>query len=226
VPAVGARLLDHPGAALGFLPRWGASNMAYPLIQTVLRYTSKNSPYPNDMQLQPGSFFPLHPRITLPLFAITCCVGKPRGTGTLEYLSANPHAKPRIDLLSLTNAEDRACALEAFEIAYACVRTPPMRELCRFIWPGERILAKRALLEEWIYRSCGSGYHPCGTAPMGPEGDPSAAVDGRGHARGVSGLWVADASIMPTVPHANTNLTALMIGERFGEWFKDGAIGE
>jgi choline dehydrogenase len=50
------------------------------------------------------------------------------------------------------------------------------------------------------------------------------AVDGRGRVRGVEGLFVADASIMPTIPSANTNLAALMIGERFGAWFHDGAI--
>ncbi|WP_437931756.1 GMC oxidoreductase [Sorangium sp. So ce291] len=48
-------------------------------------------------------------------------------------------------------------------------------------------------------------------------------VYGRGHVRGVEGLLVADASIMPTIPSVNTNLTALMIGERFGEWLREGA---
>ena len=60
--------------------------------------------------------------------------------------------------------------------------------------------------------------------PMGPEGSPAAAVDGRGAVRGVRGLTVADASIMPTIPAVNTNLPTLMIGERFGQWAKDGAL--
>ncbi|XXV19736.1 GMC oxidoreductase [Sorangium sp. So ce1182] len=50
-------------------------------------------------------------------------------------------------------------------------------------------------------------------------GAVATAVDGRG----VEGLLVADASIMPTIPSVNTNLTALMIGERFGEWLREGA---
>ena len=79
------------------------------------------------------------------------------------------------------------------------------------------------LFGEWIARSSGTAFHMCGTVPMGPEGDPDAAVDGRGRVRGVSGLWVADASVFPTIPSANTNLTALMLGERFGEWFRIGA---
>ncbi len=59
---------------------------------------------------------------------------------------------------------------------------------------------------------------------MGPEGDEGAAVDQYGRVRGVSGLHVADASIMPTVPSANINVPTLMIGERFGEWLRVGAI--
>lgn len=226
VPAVAARLLDHPGAAIGLWPRRrGLIDVArQPLVQTVLRYTSRGSAYPNDMQLQPGSFFPLHPRLTLPAFAITCCVGKPRGAGRIEYRSADPHARPRIVSDMLVDPDDRARAVEALQLAYDIARAAPMRELGWFVWPTERTLRDREALERWIYRSCGSGYHPCGTAPMGPEGDPAAAVDGRGRVRGVEGLIVADASIMPTVPSANTNLTALMIGERFGEWLREGAL--
>jgi choline dehydrogenase len=61
---------------------------------------------------------------------------------------------------------------------------------------------------------------------MGADGTGGAgsATDGHGRVRGVEGLLVADASLMPTIPSAHTNLTALMIGERFGEWMRDGAI--
>jgi choline dehydrogenase len=80
LPAVGARLLDHPGAAIIVAPRPGVAHVSHPLIQTVLRYTSEGSSYPNDMQLQPGSFFAL-PDAPLPLVSIMCSVGKPRGYG-------------------------------------------------------------------------------------------------------------------------------------------------
>jgi choline dehydrogenase len=124
----------------------------------------------------------------------------------------------------LVDRDDLSRAVDALTLAYEIARTAPMRELGWFVWPTERTLMRREALERWITRSCGSGYHPCGTAPMGPEGDVSAAVDGRGRVRGVEGLVVADASIMPTIPSVNTNLTALMIGERFGEWLRDGAV--
>ncbi|HVY47312.1 MAG TPA: GMC family oxidoreductase N-terminal domain-containing protein, partial [Minicystis sp.] len=224
VPAVGARLLDHPGAAIILAPRRGVSRLSDPLIQTVLRYTSASSAEPLDMQIQPGSFLPLHPRLVLPAFTMMCCVGKPRGHGSLRFTSADPHDKPVIDSRFLLDAEDRARAVEALTMTYALLRTRAMQGLAHYFWPDRGTLADPERLREWILKSTGSGYHPCGTVPMGPEGAADAAVDGRGRVRGVAGLVVADASIMPTVPSANTNLSTLMIGERFGAWLRDGEI--
>ena len=55
---------------------------------------------------------------------------------------------------------------------------------------------------------------------MGPASDPGAVVDQFGRVHAVDGLVIADASIMPSVPRANTNLTTIMIGERIGEWIR------
>jgi choline dehydrogenase len=55
---------------------------------------------------------------------------------------------------------------------------------------------------------------------MGPDTDPLAVTDGRGRVRGVDGVFVADASLMPTLPSSNTNLPTLMIGERMGVWLR------
>jgi choline dehydrogenase len=55
---------------------------------------------------------------------------------------------------------------------------------------------------------------------MGPDGDERAVVDGPCRVRGVEGLRVVDASIMPTIPRANTNLTCIMIGERVADWMR------
>lgn len=223
VPAVGARLLDHPGAVIVLVPRWGVSRVEFPLIQTMLRFTSEDAPQPNDMQLQPGSFMFL-PALSTPCVTLMCCVGKPRGTGTLTVTTVDPRAKPRIESRLLEDDADRARAVEALELAWLCARTPPMHKLASFLWPNERTLSDRRKLDRWIFSATGSGYHPCGTVPMGADDDSEAALDAHGRVRGVDNLLVADASIMPTIPSANTNLTALMIGERFGEWLRDGAL--
>jgi choline dehydrogenase len=177
------------------------------------------------MVLQAGSAVPL-PFATLPLVSVMGSVGKPRGYGTVEWASANPRAFPRIESRLLLDEQDRARAVEAMEIAVELVQSPPMRDLATFFWPPARVVTKRARMQAWIGRICDSSYHPCGTVPMGADdaSDEQAATDGRGRVRGVDGLWVADASLMPSIPSAHTNLTTLMMGERFGEWMKRGEM--
>jgi choline dehydrogenase len=220
VPAVNEKLLDHPGAAIFFVGRLGTHHTKQALIQTVLRYTSKGSAHPNDMQIQPGSFLPLHPRLILPMPTLMCCVGKPRGHGRMIFSSADPNEGPRIYSDFLLEPDDREKALEALFRMYELSQTEPLRKLARLVWPTEGIIKNRERLGGWIDQVTGSGYHPCGTVPMGKDGDSDAATDSRGRVRGVEGLFVVDASLFPTVPSANTNLTALMFGERFGDWFR------
>jgi choline dehydrogenase len=100
----------------------------------------------------------------------------------------------------------------------------PMRDKATFFWPPERVVKDRSKLGAFLGRICDSSYHPCGTVPMGPDNasDLEAATDGRGRIRGIEGLVVADASLMPTIPSAHTNLTTIMMGERFGAWLACG----
>ena len=223
VPAVSARLLDHPGAAIFFLPKLGIVGWDDPLIQCAWRFTSEGSPYYNDTQIQAGSLLPF-PWITVPLVSIMVQVGKPRGHGTLTFESADPHHKPTIRSHVFEDHDDRERAIEGLRRAYEVAQKGPMRELATLLWPRPKtLLGSRA--HEWIRKSCDSGYHPCGTVPMGEDGDPRAACDPHGRVRGVEGLWVVDASLFPTVPVANTHLTALMFGERFGAWVREGVLG-
>jgi choline dehydrogenase len=218
-PAVGARVLDHPGLAIFFRPK-SLENLRFPLIQSVLRYTSKGSSYAGDMQLQPGSFVPLPwlGGFTVPLVTLACSVGKPRSRGRLHFLDSNPRARPILDSRLLDDRADRARAVEALQLGLRFSETKAMRGLAKLFWPSHDVIADPARLEAILWRICDSGYHPSGTVPMGRDGDPNAAVSGRGRFRGIEGLWVADASVMPTIPSANTNLATIMIGERMGEW--------
>ena len=61
-------------------------------------------------------------------------------------------------------------------------------------------------------------YHPAGTCAMGPAGDRLAVCDGRARLHGVERVLVADCALMPIVPRANTNLPAVVVGERIAEW--------
>lgn len=219
VPAIGRRLLDHHGTLMALVPRGRVPSVDVPMIQACLRYTSKGSPVESDVLLQPGSFLQLPWGVT-PLVTLMACPGKPRGHSTIRFVVADPHAPPHIEGRVLADPADRERAVEAMELAWLLATSRSMRGLAELAWPGESVLARRGALSEWVMRSSGTAYHLCGTVPMGPEGSPDAAVDGRGRVRGVEGLWVADASVFPTIPSANTNLPTLMLGERFGEWLR------
>lgn len=218
-PGVGARLLDHPGCALFFVARPGLVRAEDPLIQTALRYRSPGG-RPADMLIQPGSVFSSPWGNLPPVCSIMAAIGKPEGHGRLVYPSRDPHARPRIDSRLLEHPEDRRRAVDAMQRAFALAQTPPMRRIAAHLWPRPRTLRDAARVHEWVPSACDSGYHPCGTAPMGPEHDPAAPCDGRGRVRGLEGLVVADASLMPSIPSSNIHLATLMIGERVGAWLR------
>ena len=79
-----------------------------------------------------------------------------------------------------------------------------------------------AAIAAFVLATVTTQFHPCGTARMGPANDPMAVVDEHGRLRGIENLHVADASIMPTIPRANINLTCIMIGERMADWMRGG----
>ena len=86
------------------------------------------------------------------------------------------------------------------------------------ISPVESDLATDDTLDQWLLENVWIGQHLSGTCKMGPDSDPMAVVDQFGRVRGIAGLRVADASIMPDVIRANTNCTTIMIGERVADW--------
>jgi choline dehydrogenase len=222
VPQVNQRVLDHPGCAFFLMPhRVDLQSVAHPLIQTVLRYASTDgggNDHTSDMLVQPGSRFTL-PGGDLVPFVLMCSVGKPRGNdGTLRFDSADPRAKPKAELRMLDHPHDRAVAVSAMELCYELAQTKVMAELATVMWPAEGILRSRSRMDSWIRSATGSGYHPCGTVPMGADDDPDAATDGEGRLRGVEGLTIADASLMPTIPSSNIHLPTIMIAERIAEF--------
>ncbi|HEY2512161.1 MAG TPA: GMC family oxidoreductase N-terminal domain-containing protein, partial [Polyangiaceae bacterium] len=219
VPGVGARLLDHPGVAIFFWPRQrGFASIKDPLIQTVHRYGATGSDCPNDMQIQPGSWVPL-PGKSIPAVTVSVCLGKPRGQGRIRFESARASDAPTLMTDFLSDPVDAERMREALKTIWRLSQTRAIAEVARPVYPRGAFDGEGTFLRK-LPQITGSGYHPCGTVPMGPDRDPGAATDGRGRVRGVSGLVVADASLMPTVPSSNTNLPSLMIGERFGEWLR------
>jgi choline dehydrogenase len=133
-----------------------------------------------------------------------------RGRVTLR--SAEPADPPRIALNILAEPDDLATLRRGIREARRIYRTPPQAELTGAeLTPGADVDSD-ADLDAFIRRAAGVTQHPVGTCAMGT--GPDAVVDPQLRVHGIVGLRVADAAIMPTVPGANTNATAIMIGEK------------
>ena len=221
-PAVGRRLLDHPGTGIFVLARRGVPvDRAAPIIQTGLRYSSEVCNHPADMLLQPVSFTMLLQG--LPLFALVTQVGKPRGHGVMHYPDADAETRPIIESHFFEDAQDRELGRQALKRCHDLLQTRALSKMGRPVLPWSALLRSDRWLDRSLPYLCDSGYHPCGTVPMGPTPGVAAAVDGRGRVYGLENLHVVDASVMPTVPSSNIHLPTLMIAERMAEWL-DGAL--
>ena len=136
----------------------------------------------------------------------------PRSRGHLTLRSADPKAPPRITLNLFSESADMDTAQRGVALARMIYRTEPQSRLTgREIRPGPDIDSSEKLVA-YIRANAGVTQHPVGTCSMGV--GPDAVVDPRLRVYGVSGLRVADASIMPTVPGGNTNAASIMIGEK------------
>lgn len=144
----------------------------------------------------------------------------PKSVGSLTLRSADPAAAPIIDCNFLADDADMRVLLAGVSLARRIVAAPPLepyRGTEQF--PGTDVQSE-AELRAYIRTQAQTIYHPVGTCKMG--GDPMAVVDARLCVHGVEGLRVADASIMPFIVNANTNVPAIMIGEKCADLIRNG----
>jgi len=133
-------------------------------------------------------------------------------TGNIHVVSSQPDTPPAIRFNFLSAPLDREVTLEAMRITRRIMTAPAMQGIATDeIAPGVNISADDELLD-WVRNNAETTYHPVGTCKMGV--DPMAVVDDQLRVRGLAGLRVADASIMPTLTSGNTNAPSIMIGEK------------
>jgi len=149
--------------------------------------------------------------------AMTVLVGliDVRSRGRIRLRSADPRHRSAIDPGYLSDGGGDARALVAgLKMAREFVTARPMAAICRSeIAPGAHIRSDAELLD-YVRSSVATLYHPVGTCAMGSEARWSSVLDPELRVRGVSGLRVVDASVMPTVPRGNTNAPTIAIAER------------
>ncbi len=153
----------------------------------------------------------LHP---FEAFTASVCNLRPTSRGSLHLSGPDATAQPDIRPNYLSTEEDRRVAVESLKWARRIVSQPAMAPYRPEEYkPGAHVASDKDLLV--AAGDLGTTiFHPVGTARMGPEGDDYAVVDGRLRVRGVSGLRVVDASVMPTITSGNTNSPTIMIAEK------------
>ncbi|QFU17341.1 GMC family oxidoreductase [Microvirga thermotolerans] len=149
-----------------------------------------------------------------PAFTASVCNLRPTSRGSIQLRGPDPLTPPVIRLNSLTTEEDEQVAVDALRLVRRIVSMPALgRYRPEEYKPGGELTTDRELLQG--AREIGTTiFHPVGTAKMGVESDPMAVTDERLRVRGIEGLRVVDASIMPTITSGNTNSPTIMIAEK------------
>lgn len=217
VAGVGRNLSDHPALAVAATVKDPSILDAdQPIVQTILRYTADGSDQRNDLQIEAFSFSPRGGDLNA--FAVAAVLEQANGVGTLKLASSDPRRGPVVEQRFCEDPRDLRRLTQAFRDCIQFVKAGPLAALIdRVVFPNLSVPISDESIGKLLQRFSASGFHPCATLRMGPASDPMAVVDQYGRAHGLDGLVVADASIMPSAPRANTNLTSIMIGEMVGE---------
>lgn len=227
-PGVGQNLRDHPSAAVLFRATGETPDIQAPVIQVGLRYTVEGSSIRNDMQISPMLMTSEHRPAQVQIdddenyVGFSASLQLAEGAGELRLTANDPNVQPYLDYNYLTEPVDRERMRKAIRLVLRMAEHPSFKDiLLNCVNPTEADLASDDALDAWLSRNIGTSHHISGTCKMGPSSDPLAVVDQHCRVKGVEGLRVADASVMPDVIRANTNATTIMIGERVAGWINE-----
>jgi choline dehydrogenase len=223
---VGRNLHDHPSVRLEFegsdrlrsLMRDHRARQWSPEEQAIAKVRSSRCTEAFDLHLYPvGGPLDRDAGAWRWAFPVACMT--PRSRGTLRLTSADPEETLSIDHRYLTDVDGHDAAVLADGVALAKELTAqaPLAALLGEELPPFAGITTAGYLTR-TQETVEHYYHPVGTCKMGPISDPEAVVDSTGAIHGLEGGFVADCSIMPVVPRANTNVPAVVVGERIASF--------
>ena len=220
LPGVGVGLADHPLVGVDLPTSPGFTGSRFQTMLTMRSsYADPNGP--PDLHLFAAGPFDDPASPAGGVFGVVTGLLSPSSRGTVRLRSAEPGDAPRIDVGHLRTAEDLGRMVEATRHARQLARTPPLADFVQ----GAELAPGPAIgdddnegLAASIRARVASYHHPVGTCAMGPRPADGAVVDARGAVHGTHGLWVADASVMPSLPAANPNLTVMVASDRIASW--------
>ena len=241
LPGVGKNLQDHVQARFTFLTRapgtlneilisrrqqvrmaleWLISRSGQLAVGategTLFAKSNPSEPVP-DLQFQATNFSTEHLTLGLdrwPGFGFNFCVCRPKSRGEMKLADGTGRSKPRIfaNYYGDPEGDDMRRSVAAFHIGRQIIATEPYRSLIfSEVRPGAHVIEEDDI-RSFIRQVAGTVYHPCGTCRMGE--DDKAVVDAELRVRGVEGLRVADASVMPAIPSPNIHPATIMIAEK------------
>jgi choline dehydrogenase len=234
LPGVGQNLQDHVMAPVAYHSTQPITLAAAQTEEELRKFQTERQGMLTSNVAEAGGFFRVGPGATIPDLAIffgpawfishgqgnpeghgftaVPSIMIPKSVGALTLRSPDPHAAPRIETNALSHPDDVALLVEGIKLSrrlFAAHAFDPYR--------GDELVPGRALqtdaeLEASIRANAQTLYHPVGTCKMGR--DDLAVVDAELRVHGLTGLRVADASIMPVIVNANTNAPTIAIGEK------------
>lgn len=209
LPGVGGNLHDHPRIGL----RWnGLTTLPGSSVSAGLLTHSGVSKGAPDLQFYVGRGLSAPD----PAIAFSVVVSRPHSRGEIRLRSTDPMAAPVIHAGYFSDARDMAAAVEGVRLARAIAHTRGYERLRGAAVDPTGSDVSTDQVRAFIRRTAGTIYHPGGTCRMGV--GPDAVVDAQLRVRGIDGLRVADASVMPTVVNCQTHAACVMIGERAAEF--------
>lgn len=208
---VGDRLQDHPFYYNIYALKPGANGM-HPAAGAIL-WTASSEAEPHDLDLHVSAthLFDPNQSPTGGAIVLAVAVTQPQSLGRVRLASRDPRAAPVINYNFLSTERDMRRMIEGISISRRIGRDAAFARLVEMEMTPDHSVTDDDSLKRAIVSQLDAYHHPTSTMPMGPE--ESGVVDSFGRVYGLRGLMVIDASIMPVVPSAPTNLTTIMIAE-------------
>lgn len=240
LPGVGRNLMNHLSAQTTFKAKDGITLDGHhrDAPHFSLHYTADGSSAVNDMVLRSSTVIDERAERTPGVRTkylvgdvpaeraarISCTLGLPDGSGYVRLASADASVQPNFNYCYLQHPNDARRVRDGVRLAARLLQSDAFKEVADFrIQPTGEVLADDDALDLWIRQTVGTARHVSGTCKMGPDSDPMAVVDQYCRVKGVEGLWIADASVMPRIPRSGgAHATVIMIGERVAPWIAAG----
>jgi choline dehydrogenase len=209
---VGQRLQDQPFYYNAYALKTDALDMR-PAVGALLWTSSRETRSEElDLHIAVTHLMPPQYSPTGGAIALSVAVVKPDSRGTVSLRSRDPREQPEIDCNFLAEDRDARRMLDGVRLARRIGRNPALARFLELeILPGDAVGDER--LADAVMSNLASYGHPVSTAPMGGPHDPWAVVDSRGAVKGIDGLRVIDASIIPVVPSVAISPTTIMVAE-------------